>query len=274
MQLTGHLRKMLTVHQPMVEYQLLLDDNKVPLNALLGKTLGFNYSGDIHCIACGRKTNKSFSQGYCFPCMRSLAECDICLIKPEQCHYAEGTCRDNSWGEEHCFQDHFVYLANSSGLKVGITRQTNVPCRWMDQGATHALPIYKTSTRLISGLVEVIIKQHVNDKTHWQRMLKGRPEPIDLARHRDELYNICAKDIKKVMADNGNDSVTKLINEKPLEFNYPVTTYPAKVSSLNFDKTSDISGILLGIKGQYLIMDSGVLNIRKFSGYNITFTVK
>jgi len=271
MKLKGHLRKMTTQHASPIKYQIPIDDQFIPVSDLIGKHITFKYQGEIHCIACGRKTNKSFSQGYCFPCMRSLAECDSCMISPEKCHFDEGTCRDESWGKEHCFIDHYVYLANSSGLKVGITRETNVPHRWMDQGAATALPIYKTSNRLISGLVETSFKNQVNDKTSWQRMLKGQPEEIDLAAKRDELFSHFKDAIEKIKQQHGDNSVTELTNEDILNFKYPVTTYPEKVKSLNFDKTPEIEGVLVGIKGQYLILDTGVLNIRKFSGYQVSF---
>jgi len=265
----GNLRKLQVTLTDPVQYALPLGEERVPMNALIGQELTLQYTGEIHCVNCGRKTNKSFNQGYCFPCMQTLAECDSCLIKPELCHYHEGTCREPAWGEEHCFQDHFVYLANTSGLKVGITRQTNVPARWMDQGATQALPIYKVRDRLTSGLVEVILKQHVADKTAWQRMLKGVPEDIDLLHARDRLQHECQQEISEVLNNHGDDAVQFLANDQIIAINYPVTSYPDKVKALNLDKTAEISGTLLGIKGQYLILDSGVLNVRKFSGYKI-----
>lgn len=265
----GNLRKLQVTLTDPVQYALVLGESRVPMNALIGQQLSLQYSGEIHCVNCGRKTSKSFNQGYCFPCMQTLAECDSCLVKPELCHYHAGTCREPSWGEEHCFQDHFVYLANTSGLKVGITRQTNVPARWMDQGATQALPIYKVRDRLTSGLVEVILKQHVADKTAWQRMLKGVPDTIDLAHARDHLHQECQQEIADVLMNHGDDAVQYLANDQIIAINYPVTTYPEKVKALNLDKTAEITGTLMGIKGQYLIFDSGVLNVRKFSGYKI-----
>ena len=122
-----------------------------------------------------------------------------------------------------------MYLANTSGLKVGITRQTNVPARWMDQGATQALPIYKARDRLTSGLVEVILKQHVADKTAWQRMLKGVPEDIDLAHERDRLQRECQQEITDLMNNHGDDAVQFLANDQIIAINYPVTAYPEKV---------------------------------------------
>ncbi len=265
---------MTTEHSTPVRYQIPIDDQLIPISDLIGKNIRFKFSGDIHCIACGKKTSKSFNQGYCFPCMRSLAECDSCMISPEKCHFDEGTCRDEDWGKEHCFIDHYVYLANSSGLKVGITRETNVPHRWMDQGAAMALPIYKTSNRLISGLVETSFKNQVNDKTSWQRMLKGQPDSIDLAEKRDELFSHFKKDIAAIKKQYGDDAVTELSSEQALNFDYPVETYPEKVKSLNFDKTPEVTGKLIGIKAQYLILDCGVLNIRKFAGYLVEFSTE
>ncbi len=269
----GNLLKLKSQLTSPISYQLPIGEQLVDANGLIGKTINFHYHGEINCIACGRKTKKSFQQGYCYPCFQSLAECDSCLIKPELCHYHLGTCREPSWGEEHCFQTHYVYLSNTSGLKVGITRQTNVPYRWIDQGATQALPIYKVKNRLISGLIEVILKEHVADKTAWQRMLKGSADPIDMVAEREHLHQKCGKALQTIYELHGDDAVTFLGDEASIDIEYPVETYPSKVKSLNFDKTPDISGLCHGIKGQYLILDTGVLNIRKFSGYKVTLEV-
>ncbi|WP_455207275.1 DUF2797 domain-containing protein [Kaarinaea lacus] len=267
----GNLRKMVSENTSPVTYSLPVGDNLVALNEFLEKKISLKFTGTINCIACGRKTNKSFNQGYCFPCMRSLAECDSCIVKPELCHFAEGTCRDEEWAKSHCMQDHFVYLANSSGIKVGITRHTQIPTRWIDQGATQALPMYKVASRYISGLLEVIIKNHVADKTDWRKMLKGNPEPMDLAAKRDELFVECDTEINRLNETLPRNSIQKLSAETTTSIEYPVMEFPAKVTSLNFDKNSKVKGRLLGIKGQYLILDNGVINIRKFGGYEIEF---
>jgi len=273
MEKSGNIQKLTTSLADTVHYHLPIGDEKLPLNPLIGSFISLSSLGEINCVACGRKTSKSFNQGYCYPCFQSLAQCDSCIVKPEQCHYFEGTCREPDWGQSHCLQDHYVYLANSSGLKVGITRGTQIPTRWMDQGATQALPIYRVKNRLISGLVEVALKQHVADKTHWQRMLKGEPQPVDLAAKRDELFATCATEIAAILAQHADDAITPLTSQQAVSISYPVNEYPDKVKSFNFDKTPEISGLLLGIKGQYLILDSGVLNIRKFSGYKIRLKV-
>lgn len=271
---TGHLQKMRTTFRSndelIVQYQLPLDEQRIPLNDYIGKNIKLEYLGEIHCVECGRKTKKSYNQGFCYPCFQSLAKCDMCIMKPETCHYNEGTCREPEWGEEFCMQDHYVYLANSSGIKVGITRGTQIPTRWIDQGASEALAIFKVSNRLLSGKIEMAIKKHVSDRTDWRKMLKGSPEHIDLSARRDELIKASEKELKEIEHEFGKSEI-ELLDEKQININFPVESYPEKVKSLNFDKTAEIEGVLLGIKGQYLILDCGVLNIRKFGGYNISF---
>lgn len=271
MKKTGHIQKMVTSLESPVQYQLPLDDQLISLNPYIGKTIKLKYKGEIHCVECGRKTNKSFNQGFCYPCFKSLAKCDMCIMKPETCHYHEGTCREPEWGEEFCMQDHYVYLANSSGIKVGITRGTQIPTRWIDQGASEALPIFKVSNRLLSGKIEIVIKNHVSDRTDWRKMLKGTPEHVDLAAKRDELIKASEKELKRIEKEFGKSEI-ELLNEKQINISFPVKDYPEKIKSLNFDKMPEIEGVLQGIKGQYLILDIGVLNIRKFGGYLVEFS--
>lgn len=251
-----------------VQYQLPVGEKLLPMNENIGKTIQLHYQSEIHCIACGRKTSKSFGQGHCFPCFRRLASCDMCIMKPETCHYAAGTCRQPEWGEENCFIPHYVYLANSSGTKVGITRGTQVPTRWIDQGASQALPVFRVASRLQSGLLEVVLKQHVSDRTDWRKMLKADAEPMDLKSIRDELLAQCAAEIEEIKKQQGEAKI-EAVDEDVVDIRFPVSEYPEKIKSLNFDKQPEIEGTLMGIKGQYLILDIGVLNIRKFSGYNI-----
>jgi hypothetical protein len=270
---TGPVRKMKTRLADPVEYTLLLGENEIPLNQYLGRNLRLDYNGVINCIHCGRKTAKSFNQGYCYPCFRRLAQCDSCIMSPEKCHYAEGTCREPEWGEEHCMIDHFVYLANTSGLKVGITRGSQVPTRWMDQGATQAQPIFRVDTRLHSGLVESIFKQHIADKTNWQAMLKGDAEHCDLEAARVRLLAECAGEIDSLRREFGLQAITELTAQPQTVINYPVLEYPTRVKSFNLDKTPSAGGTLLGIKGQYLIFDAGVINMRKYGGYQLSLTI-
>jgi len=259
-----------------VHYSLPIGDELVDINSLIGKEVTVTYSGEINCVHCNRKTKKSFNQGYCYPCLISLAQCDSCIIKPEKCHYHEGTCREPQWGEEHCFSEHFVYLANTGTVKVGITRQVTegVSTRWMDQGATQALPIYRVRDRKTSGLVEVAFKNHVADKTNWRAMLKGDAAPLEMRARRDELMELAAADIERLRSELGNEAITPLPDAEPVNIRYPVRHWPKKVVSLNFDKTPRIGGELHGVKGQYLILDTGVLNMRKFGGYEIRLSAE
>jgi len=272
----GHLSKMAITpagDREHVQYQLLLDDHPIPLNQYLQHTIRMQWQGEIHCCHCGRKTKKSFSQGFCYPCFTSLAQCDTCMMSPEKCHFAQGTCRDNSWAEKVCFNDHIVYLANSSGLKVGITRSTQMPTRWLDQGAAQALPIARVKNRRLSGLLEDLLRQNVADKTNWRTLLKGDAKLLDLPLERDQLFDEFGSEINAIEQSEGVGSVTLIDNAVSEYFKYPVMQYPAKIVSHNFDKTPEVSGRLLGIKGQYLILDSGVINLRKFTSYNIQFSV-
>ena len=269
---SGHLQKMRTELSAPVQYQLPVGEQLIDVNALLGKPLKMTYNGEISCIHCARKTKKSFNQGYCYPCFKKLAQCDSCIVSPEKCHYFEGTCREPSWGDDHCMQDHFVYLANSSGVKVGITRGSQIPTRWMDQGAIEALPIFRVSNRLQSGLIEVIFKQHVADKTNWRRMLKGEVDSMDLQVERDRLLEACAGEIQQLQQEQGIQAIQAITDADQVSINYPVLEHPSKISSLNFDKNPVVEGTLMGIKGQYLLLDTGVINIRKFSAYHVELT--
>ena len=259
-------------HNDPVDYYLRLDDEEIHLNPYIGSQIRFEHLGQINCIECGRKTKKSFSQGYCYPCFKKLPQTDLCLMSPERCHHSKGTCRSEEFAQSFCMQPHLVYIANSSGIKVGITRQENLPTRWIDQGAVQGLPIIAGHTRQQSGFVEVVFKNHISDKTNWRRMLNSKAEPIDLIARRDELLSEIEKELDTLRHEFGIQSVQLITDSSVQEFNYPVEQYPEKVVSMNFDKTPVIEGTLWGIKGQYLIFDKGVINLRKFTAYEIEFT--
>lgn len=261
---SGLLEKMtVSLVDGMAIYQLNLGEEYIPMNELVGQEIRMQFTQEILCAHCGKKTKKSYSGGHCYPCSIILASCDMCILKPELCHYTKGTCREPKWGEENCMIPHFVYLANTSGIKIGITRHTQVPTRWIDQGASSALSIIKVQTRLQSGLVEKLFASEIDDKTDWRKMLKGSPEKIDLINKRDELFELLGNELDQL------DGITVLDNEQETSINYPVIKYPEKVASLSFDKNEIITGKLMGIKGQYLILDTGVLNIRNHTSYKI-----
>jgi len=206
----GSLSKMKAHLDAPVQYAFRLGDEEVPVNPLVGKSLRLEYLGAIHCTHCGRKTKTSFSQGYCYPCMQKLAQCDVCIMSPEKCRYDAGTCREPSWGEQFCMTDHIVYLANSSGVKVGITRASQVPTRWIDQGATQALPILRVATRQQSGFVEDLLRTRVADKTNWRALLKGDAAPVDLPAIREQLFDSCGAGIAELQQRFGLQAIQPL----------------------------------------------------------------
>lgn len=269
MSIVGIVSKMVSKATCPIQYELPIGQEKVLLNDYLGKTLSLKFTGKIQCLGCYKSIKKSYQDGYCFPCTQGLARCDLCILKPERCHFHLGTCREPDWGQTHCVIPHCVYLANASGLKVGITRLSQIPTRWLDQGAIAALPIIEVPTRRISGFTEITIARTVSDKTNWRKMLKGETENIDLCAERDRLLSELADPIGELQTTWGANSIKFLPEAKSQTFEYPVLEYPKQVNSLSWDKTPLIEGTLQGIKGQYLLFDIGVVNIRKHSGYEL-----
>jgi hypothetical protein len=268
----GALSKMSVRLEAPVQYGFRLGEAEIAANPLIGKQLRLEFLGAIHCIHCGRKTKKSFSQGYCYPCFTKLAQCDSCIVSPEKCHFEQGTCREPEWGERFCMTDHVVYLANSSGIKVGITRASQVPTRWIDQGASQALPIMRVATRQQSGFVEDLLRSQVADRTNWRTMLKGEAPALDLARIRDELFDQLGDGIRSLQDRFGLQAIQPVSDILPIEINYPVDAYPTKVVSFDLDKTPVVEGTLRGIKAQYLILDTGVINLRKYTAYQLAIS--
>lgn len=269
MKYQGQVRKLQARLASPIEYVLPLGEHAIELNPLLGAELQLRYTGKIHCTHCGRATNKSFSQGYCYPCFQTLAQCDSCIIAPERCHYAAGTCREPVWADHYCMQDHIVYLANSSGLKVGITRASQVPVRWLDQGASQALAIVRTRTRQQAGFCEVVLKQHVTDRTNWRAMLKDEPVALDMQAEATKLLVECAPELEELRSRFGLQAISILNGIAPLDISYPVQSRAEKFQSHDLEKEPLLSGTLRGIKGQYLMLGERVINIRKYTGYEL-----
>jgi hypothetical protein len=265
MKYSGNLGKMHVEHTNPVTYDLEFGDQSVRINDLIGKRVRLSFAGRINCVNCGKITKKAFGEGYCYPCFISAPENAECIIRPELCEGHLGKGRDPEWELAKHVQPHVVYLALTSGVKVGVARVANTPDRWMDQGAWKVIVLAETPYRRLAGEIEVFLKDFVTDKTNWQRMLKNEMDTeADLVAEKEALLNELPEELGQYYSEN--DTV--------FEFNYPVGHYPSKVSSLNFDKTPVIEGQLEGLRGQYLILASGeVLNIRKFSGYWVDFEV-
>lgn len=257
----GNLSKMNTELDEVVHYTLPHESKPLDMNSLLGKRIRITFEGQINCIACGRKTKKAFGQGFCYPCFANAPENAECIIRPELCEGHEGKGRDPEWEKKHHVRDHFVYLALSSDVKVGVTRHDQIPTRWIDQGASQAIIIVQTPYRQLAGKIEVALKEYFTDKTQWQRMLKNEvKEGIDLLKMKEEALSKLAEEYKAYHYKD--DTITTL--------NYPVNLWPTKVKSLNLLKTPVIDGTLIGIKAQYLIFEGNtVFNIRKHSGYHV-----
>ena len=267
---SGRLAKMHVEQGDLVSYRLDLGGESIALSKYLGKRLKLVHHEQIKCCHCQRVTKKSFSQGYCYPCFQKLARCDRCIMSPELCHYSAGTCREPEWGEQFCMQPHIVYLANSSGIKVGITRQTQVPTRWIDQGAIQALPIVSVSSRLLSGLVEDHFRQWLPDRTNWRKMLKHDVEVMDLVAERDRLSALAKDGLTTLREQYPNERIDWLVEGKQWAFEYPSLKWPEKAKTYNLDKTPEIEDTLIAIKGQYLIFESACLNIRKYTSYEVS----
>lgn len=257
----GTLNKMQSRLENPVHYILPIGNELIEINKLIGKELKLVYTGAIYCKSCGKKTKKSFSQGFCYSCFLTAPEAAECIMKPELCRAHEGIARDMEWSKNNCLTDHYVYLAVSSGLKVGVTRSSQIPTRWIDQGAAKAIKLACTPNRYLAGLIEVALKPYLSDKTSWQKMLKNQyPEDIDLEEEKQNAWELLDEELQEYITED--DEIT--------EINYPVAQYPDKVKSVNFDKTPEFKGTLIGIKGQYLIFEDGfVLNIRKHTGYEV-----
>jgi hypothetical protein len=253
------LTKMQTTLDETVIYHLVDGETRILMNKLIGDVVSLHFTGQTQCLACS-KMKKLFSQGFCYDCFMNSPESSPCIINPELCEGHLGKGRDVEWEKSHHVQPHFVYLAVASGLKVGVTRETQVPTRWIDQGASFAIKVAETPYRQLAGAIEVALKSHFTDKTNWQRMLKNEIGDYDLETEKWQIEGLLPADLGQYMSED----------DEIVEINYPVLHYPEKIKSVGFEKTHLIEGTLLGIKGQYLLFDDDrVINLRKYSGYHI-----
>lgn len=266
--LSGPIKKLTaSVDDDPIKYYLSLSEENIAFNQLIGKEITINFNQAIYCVQCNRKTSKSFQQGHCYPCFRKFFDCNFCIIHPEKCNYPNTICPD-TWEHEQCKQPHIVYLANSSGLKVGITRESGLKTRWIDQGATQGIPMLRVNNRYHSGLIEVFCKRFVADKTNWRKLLSNRSEAIDLHTEREQLLEKTKEFNNSVVLSSEIESLTNPC----LNLTYPILSYPKKLILSNLDKQSSIKDVLLGIKGQYLLFENSVFNMRKHSGYHINIS--
>jgi hypothetical protein len=263
----GVLDKMTVRPGAPAQYQMVLrsqgtESTTIELNALINKGLRIEFDDRITCCHCARPTRKSYGEGYCYPCFRSLARCDLCVMSPARCHFALGTCREPIWGEEFCMQPHVVYLANASGPKVGITRRDQSLTRWLDQGAVQGLVVASATSRHLAGVLEAELAQRVSDRTDWRVMVRSEPPPVDLPQLRDTLRAL----VPELPA--GLEWL-----ETPVQrLEFPVLRYPLQPVRLKLARELPVAGRLVGIKGQYLLFEHGVFNVRQHRAYHVRVT--
>uniref|UniRef100_UPI0040492AAB DUF2797 domain-containing protein n=1 Tax=Flavobacterium sp. TaxID=239 RepID=UPI0040492AAB len=253
----GVLRKMQTEFLNPIQYYLVFEDNFLNVNQLIGKEITISFKG-YQCLNCG-KPKKIFRQGYCYDCFMSSASVGDWIMRPElSTAHLDVEDRDLAYEKRVQLQPHIVYLALSSDVKVGVTRKTQVPTRWIDQGAIKAISVVEVPNRYLAGITEVALKQHFSDKTSWQKMLKNNVPDVDLVSARNTVLQWLPEEVKPYFEEK----------QKLYEIHFPLDKYPTKINSLNLEKTPNFTGIINGIKGQYLLFEDGtVFNVRSSEGY-------
>ena len=256
MQYQGVLTKMKTEFGKPIQYFLVFENDFLNINQLLNKTLKINFLKH-QCLNCGLD-KPIYRQGFCKDCFFEIPQAADWIMRPElSTAHLNKEDRDLEYEKKVQLQPHIVYLANSSNVKVGVTRKNQVPTRWIDQGAHEAIEIVEVPNRYLAGVTEVALKEHVADKTNWRKMLKNDIEDEDLVVWRDRLKPYIPIEAQDYFIENNSET----------HLDFPVLQYPVKPKSLNIEKTQEYVGKLVGVKGQYLIFeDETVFNIRANEG--------
>ncbi len=259
----GALHKMQTENTEPIQYYLDMGVDLLNMNQLIGKEIAINFE-HYQCLGCG-KDKKIFRQGYCYDCFYDLPQAGDWIMRPELSKaHLDIADRDLDYEKRVQLQPHIVYLANSSNVKVGVTRKSQVPTRWIDQGAHEAIEIVEVPNRYLAGITEVALKEHVSDITNWRKMLTNTLEDVDLTVWRDKLKKHIPKEATSYFLENN----------KEIKMQFPVTQYPSKIKSINLDKIPNFKAKLTGIKGQYLLFeDNSVFNVRNHEGSVVTLSV-
>jgi len=263
MQYQGVLKKMQTENTNPVNYYLIMGSDFLHMNQLIDKKVHIEFVG-YQCLACG-ENKKIYRQGYCYDDFYKVPQAADWIMKPELSKaHLDIEDRDLAYEKKVQLQPHIVYLANSSNVKVGVTRKTQVPTRWIDQGAHEALEIVEVPNRYLAGITEIALKEHISDKTNWRKMLKNDIEDVNLIEHREALKAYIPEEAKAYFIEDNEET----------QIHFPVTKYPEKLKTLNLDKTPAYEGVLKGVKGQYLIFnDDTVFNVRSWEGYVVRISL-
>lgn len=266
---SGNLTKMKSDYsEGVVRYRLPLGNADIDMNDIIGKEVRFTYLNKINCVVCGAEIKRTYGgRAICRHCYETSPQAEECLFYPEKCKAHLGVARDMEWSKKQCLIPHFVYLAVSSGLKVGVTRYHQVPQRWIDQGAVKAVKLAETPNRHIAGVIEVFLKQHLADKTSWKTMLKSVSDDfaIDLLSEKAKAAALLPTELQQY--------ITK--DNEVLEIKYPLDHSPGNPKNLNLEDQKEIKGTVTGIKGQYVLFDNGyVLNMNRYSGFLVEMEFK
>lgn len=260
---TGVLTKMQTEFLEPIQYYLVFENDFIHMNQLLGKSIEIKLVGH-QCLSCSLD-RPIYRQGFCKSCFFEKPIAGDWIMRPElsTAHLGKED-RDLEYEKKVQLQPHIVYLANSSNVKVGVTRKSQVPTRWIDQGAHAAIEIVEVPNRYLAGITEVALKEHVADKTNWRKMLKNDIEDENLADWRTKLQQYIPNEVKDYFIENNTETHLK----------FPVEKYPEKPNSLNIKKQLQYTGQLVGVKGQYLIFeDNTVFNVRANEGLVVTLHI-
>ena len=261
----GPLRKMRTELNEPINYYMTFPSVFVRVNNLIGKSISLTHTG-FSCMSCGID-QPIFRQGFCKSCFFEMPSAGDWVMRPELSKaHLDIEDRDLTYEKKAQLQPHIVYLAVSSGLKVGVTRKTQVPTRWIDQGAHQTIPIVEVPNRYLAGITEVALKAHYNDKTNWRQMLTNIPETMDLVSERKRALSYLPDEVK--------DYSSIALQEKTLSIQFPLQSLPTNVTSINLVKAKQFTGTLMGVKGQYLIFsDNKVINVRGHEGVCVSLSV-
>ena len=259
----GVLKKMMTENAEEIQYYLDMKTDFLNMNQLINKEISLSFV-TYECLKCGLEKT-IYRQGFCKSCFFETPNAGDWIMKPELSKaHLDVEDRDLAYEKKVQLQPHIVYLANSSNVKVGVTRKQQVPTRWIDQGAHEAIEIVEVPNRYLAGITEVALKEHVADKTNWRKMLKNDIEDVNLVEWREKLKEFIPEEAKEYFIENNSET----------NINFPVRKYPAKPKSLNLIKTPKYTGKLVGVKGQYLIFDDEtVFNVRSNEGLVVSIEV-
>lgn len=265
MEYNGVIRKMnsYTIGNQ-VHYSLEMDKELLEMNQLIGRKVQLTHTG-YSCLHCHDPSKKIFRQGLCYEHFYNQPQSGDWVMKPELSK-AHLNIEDRNLEYEKKAQlvPHIVYIANSGTVKVGVTRKSQIPTRWIDQGAHNAIPILEAPNRYLAGITEVALKNHISDKTNWRKMLKNDIENQDLQTVKETLLPYIPEETRKYIINNNENTI----------LNFPVQEYPKKINSISFDKTNSFEQNLIGIKGQYLLFENDmVFNLRKHEGYRIILNI-